>query len=85
MGCLRRGVTFTNCNFTNNSTYSGGVLGFHDGGYVINCNFYNNYATESAGAISFDTSNQTAIVENSYLKIIPQNMEEQYLPTPKPI
>ena len=50
VACLRRGVTFTNCNFTNNSGHEAEILGFHDGGRVNNCKFYNNYIIESGGA-----------------------------------
>lgn len=65
VACLRRGVTFKYCNFTNNMACSYGVLGFHDGGSVINCKFYNNYAMESGGALGFDTSNQKINIVNS--------------------
>ena len=68
VACLRRGVTFTNCNFTNNSVYDTGVLGFHDGGVVISCNFYNNSAKECGGALRFDPTDQPVIVEDSYFE-----------------
>ena len=68
VACLRRGVSFINCNFTNNHAYDVGVLGFHDGGSVINCRFYNNYAIESGGVLKFDSTNQSIIVEDSYFE-----------------
>ncbi len=68
VACLRRGVTFDNCIFTNNLAYNYGVLGFHDGGTVNNCKFYNNHAMENGGAIGFDYSNQKTIVSNSYFE-----------------
>ena len=65
VACLRRGVTFDNCIFTNNMAYNYGVLGFHDGGTVINCKFYNNHAMENGSALGFDYSNQKILVSNS--------------------
>ena len=68
VACLRRGVSFINCNFTNNHAYDVGVLGFHDGGSVIKCKFYNNFAIEMGGVLKFDSTNQSIIVENSYFE-----------------
>ena len=65
VACLRRGVTFINCNFTNNVVYESGVLGFHDGGIVINCKFYDNHVTEHGGVLKFDPTNQPISISDS--------------------
>ena len=65
VACLRRGVMFTNCNFTNNVVYESGVLGFHDGGIVINCKFYDNHVTEHGGVLKFDPTNQPISISDS--------------------
>ena len=68
VACLRRGVTFNNCIFTGNGAYESSVLGFHDGGSVINCKFYNNKVMEKAGVLCFDLTNQHIVVSDSYFE-----------------
>ena len=65
VACLRRGVTFNDCVFTNNNAYDAGVLCFHDGGSVINCEFYNNQATGYGGAITFYNTTQKIHISQS--------------------
>lgn len=65
VGCLRRDVTFSACNFTNNYAHDGGVLTFHDGGFVINCRFISNYAIGYAGAIQTDATTQSLTISQS--------------------
>lgn len=60
VACLRRGVEFNSCIFENNYAYKGGVLTFHDGGSVINCNFTNN-TSERAGVILTDENNNQIV------------------------
>jgi len=51
-GCVRNGVTYSNCLFINNSASQGGALTFHASGDIINCTFINNTADYFGGAIS---------------------------------
>lgn len=66
VACLRRGVSFDYCNFTNNSAHDGGALSFHDGGSVTNCKFHNNHAENNGGAIIIDTVQQGVVIFQSY-------------------
>ena len=59
-GCVRDGVSYTNCVFIGNSADQGGALTMHASGNIVNCKFINNTAkTHYGGAISsgflFDT------------------------------
>lgn len=51
-GCVRNGVTYSNCLFLNNTAGQGGALTFHASGDIINCTFINNTADYYGGAIS---------------------------------
>ena len=66
VACLRRGVSFIDCNFMGNYAYDGGVLGFHDSGNVIRCNFTNNSAIRGGAILNDGDSNQIINIENSY-------------------
>lgn len=60
-GCVRNGVQYQHCVFTNNYAGEGGALTFHASGEIINCTFKNNEAYRFGGAVStgflYDTMN----------------------------
>ncbi len=52
-GCVRNGVEYVNCVFTNNHADQGGALTFHASGKLENCTFRDNYANKLyGGAVS---------------------------------
>lgn len=61
-GCVRNGVTYTNCQFINNSAGQGGGVTFHASGSIANCTFINNTAEQFGGAISSGYSYDTMIL-----------------------
>ena len=51
-GCIRDGVVYQNCNFTDNFAAQGGALTFHASGVIRDCIFTHNSATLYGGALS---------------------------------
>ena len=62
-GCVRNGVSYTNCLFVNNTAGQGGALTFHASGKIANCTFINNTAELFGGAISSSDLYETMILE----------------------
>ena len=62
-GCVRNGVSYTNCLFVNNTAGQGGALTFHASGKIANCTFINNTAEIFGGAISSSDLYETMILK----------------------
>ena len=58
----RGGVTFKNITFINAQSSFGGAVLFKNGGSLFDCNFINNTASSSGGAVYFDYYSEDCIV-----------------------
>ena len=75
-GCVRDGVSYSNCIFKNNQANQGGALTMHASGSIIDCKFENNVATSMyGGAIS-----SGFLYDNMVLKIENCNFENNSAP-----